>query len=203
MASAPQWTDAAVQERLRTIPGVEDVVTGADGIIWLVCSPELRRSDVEKAAHEALAELSISPDQHVEIVVRAASLQRERVRFDSIERTETRDNRIRVAVSLEWGGESFLGEASGERGDAIEIRTAAAATIAALEKAVGAPLNLRLIGVKQVRAFDAELAVVSLNREDDHQKLVGIVVVGDNPRRAAALAVLNALNRSLGNRLTR
>jgi hypothetical protein len=135
--------------------------------------------------------------------VRASSLQRERVRFDSIERTEERDNQIGVTVALEWAGQTFRGAARGERGDTIEIRTAAAATVDALEKAVGAPLGIRLIGVKQVRAFDAELIVVSLNREEQRQKLVGIVVIGEDPRRAAALAVLNALNRSLGNRLLR
>ena len=139
----------------------------------------------------------------IECVVRTATLQRERVRFDRIERRQERDNQISISVFLEWGGDTFKGESTGERGDAIEIRTAAAATIAALEKAIGSPLDMRLIGVKQVRAFDAEVIVVSLTGTTDRQKLVGIVVMGEDPRRAAALAVLNALNRTLGNRLLR
>ncbi len=196
------WTDAGLHERLRAIPGVDDVVATADGALWLICSPDARRTAVEPAAREALASGGVAAVP-IELVVRASTLQRERVRFDRIERSEQRDNQIHVSVVLEWGGQAYTGKATGERGDAIEIRTAATATIAALEQAIGDSLDLRLIGVKQVRAFDAELIVVSLNRNEDRQKLVGIVVMGEDPRRAAALAVLNALNRSLGNRLLR
>jgi len=196
------WTDAGLHERLRAIPGVEDVVPTAEGALWLVCTPDGRRNAIEPAAREVLAEAGVAAVP-LECVVRAATLQRERVRFDRVERNEQRDNSIHIDVHLEWNGQSFEGNATGERGDAIEIRTAASATIDALEKALGSSLDLRLIGVKQVRAFDAELIVVSLNRNEDRQKLVGIVVMGDDPRRAAALAVLNALNRMLGNRLLR
>ncbi len=196
------WTDAGLHERLRAIPGVEDLVVTAEGALWLVCSPDARRTSIEPAAREALSEAGAAAVP-IECVVRSATLQRERVRFDRIERIEQRDNQIHVGVFVEWGGETFEGGATGERGDAIEIRTAAGATIDALEKALGSSLDVRLIGVKQVRAFDAELIVVSLNRNEDRQKLVGIVVMGEDPRRAAALAVLNALNRTLGNRLLR
>ncbi len=202
MSSVPQWTDAGLHERLRAIPGVEDVVRTGGGDLWLVCSPDFRRRQIELAARDALANAGAA-DTPLELVVRASSLQRERVRFDSIDRVEARDNQINISVVLEWNAETFRGKASGERGDAIEIRTSAAATIDALEKAVGTSLGIRLIGVKQVRAFDAELIVVSLNRVEEGQKLVGIVVIGEDPRRAAALAVLNALNRALGNRLLR
>lgn len=196
------WTDAGLHERLREIPGVEDVVPTAEGALWLVCSPDARRTAIEPAARDVLAHAGVAAVP-MECVVRAAMLQRERVRFDRIERVEQRDNQIHVKVHLEWNGQVHEGGVTGERGDAIEIRTAAAATIGALEKALGSSLEVRLIGVKQVRAFDAELIVVSLTRSEDRQKLVGIVVMGEDPRRAAALAVLNALNRTLGNRLLR
>lgn len=204
MASA-QWSAelAAIADRLRAIPDVEDVVTGADGNLWIVCAPDGRRADIEGSVRAALIEGGATPDTHFELVIRAAHFQRERVRFDSIRWQECPDNQVQVKVLLEWNGEAFEGEAIGERGHAIETRTAAAATLDALEKAVDSELGVRLTGVKAVRAFDAELLVVSLHREAQRQKLVGIVVIGDDPRRAAALAVLNALNRALGNWLVR
>jgi hypothetical protein len=68
----------------------------------------------------------------------------------------------------------------------------------------GQTLSVRLVGVKQVRAFDAELTVVSLYRVGaPAQKLLGSVLTGTDPHRAAAIAVLNALNRTLGNLLSR
>jgi hypothetical protein len=46
--------------------------------------------------------------------------------------------------------------------------------------------------------------VASLYRSGPpRQHLVGAVVVGDDPHRAACIAVLNALNRILGNYLDR
>jgi hypothetical protein len=60
-----------------------------------------------------------------------------------------------------------------------------------------------LLGVKAVRAFDATVVIVSLstNAEGSDQRVVGSVLTEQDPARAAALAVLNATNRILGNRL--
>ena len=61
-----------------------------------------------------------------------------------------------------------------------------------------------MAGVKRVRSFDADLMVASLFRAGPpRQQLVGAVVVGEDPLRAACIAVLNALNRLLGNYLDR
>ena len=82
-------------------------------------------------------------------------------------------------------------------------RTSAAAALQALEQVLGEQLDIKLAGVKQVKAFDAELMVVALYKSKGAPtRLVGSVSVGDNPRRAAAVAVLNALNRLLGNYLS-
>ena len=84
----------------------------------------------------------------------------------------------------------------------MELRTISSASLAAIAALVPHDVKVRLAGVKMVRAFDAEMVVVSLYRPDDEpHNLVGAVVSGDDPRRAAATAVLNALNRLLGNYL--
>ena len=65
-------------------------------------------------------------------------------------------------------------------------------------------LGFELLGVKAVRAFDATVVIVSLaatGGEGTDQRVVGSVLTETDPARAAALAVLNATNRILGNRL--
>jgi predicted RNase H-like nuclease (RuvC/YqgF family) len=65
-------------------------------------------------------------------------------------------------------------------------------------------VSFELLGVKAVRAFDATVVIVSLathGGESSDQRVVGSVLTEVDPGRAAALAVLNATNRILGNRL--
>jgi len=138
----------------------------------------------------------------IEVVSRLDPAGRQRVRFDGIDVEERPDRRIHVRVRLEWDGRTCEGEAEGEPGETIELRTAIAAGLQAIERITGRSLGLRLVGVKRVRAFDAELMVVSLYRAGSPpEKLVGAVLAGDDAHRAAAIALLNALNRLLGNYL--
>ncbi|NIP78873.1 MAG: hypothetical protein GWM90_06600, partial [Gemmatimonadetes bacterium] len=108
--------------------------------------------------------------------------------------------RTAITVRLEWDGQVHEGTASGERGLAIELKTTAHAAVRALEQLTGQDLDLRIIGVKLIHAFDSDLMVASLLRGDgSRSRFVGAVVVSDEPNAAAALAVLSALNRLLGN----
>ena len=84
-----------------------------------------------------------------------------------------------------------------------ELRCAAQACVSALDQAVQGGMVFELLGVKAVRAFDATVVIVSLSTsaEGTDQRVVGSYLTEDDPARAAALAVLNATNRILGNRL--
>jgi hypothetical protein len=64
-------------------------------------------------------------------------------------------------------------------------------------------MGFELLGVKAVRAFDATVVIVSLATQGDQgaQRVVGSYLTESDPPRGAALAVLNATNRLLGNRL--
>jgi hypothetical protein len=191
--------DSDLRENLESIPGVEKVVVDADRV-WLISRPQAETSTIAELARKILQEAGLQ-DAILDILVRSDE-HRERVRFESVERYELPDVRVRVRVALEWKGERALGEATGEKGSHIELRTAALAALAALEQIADRPVDVRLAGVKSVRAFDAELMVVSLYRPGpDFQKYLGAVLVGADPLRAAALAVLHALNRTLGNYL--
>lgn len=134
-------------------------------------------------------------------------LQRERVRFHDFQFERLPDGRCRARVDLAWTEDRhYLGEADGVGSETGEMRCAAMATVDALTTVIsGHDVDLRLLGVKSVRAFDAIVVIVALGaraRERD-SRLVGSYLTEADAPRGAALAVLNATNRFLGNILAR
>lgn len=193
---------AALRSSLGSIPGVERVVVGEEGQgIWLLCDPHEAHGRIRGDVIECLEAHNVDPTGvPIEIVVSADRRER-RVRFDSAERIENANSKISVRVTLEWQGALHAAEATGEKGETIELRTAAQAALSAVEDVTGESLNLRLVGVKHLRAFDGELVVVSIYGGPGKKTLLGAVLAGQDPFRATALAVLMALNRLLGNYL--
>src|SRR5438105_1850690 len=98
-------------------------------------------------------------------------------------------------------GREFTGESEGIISQAGELRCGAAATVRALERVVQPKLAFELLGVKAVRAFDATVVIVSLSARQEARasRLVGAYLTETDAPRGAALAVLNATNRILGN----
>jgi hypothetical protein len=128
----------------------------------------------------------------------------ERLRFAEFVLDRLPNGRCRAKVGLTWrDSEVFTGDSDGLASQAGELRCAAQACVNALGQAVQGGLVFELLGVKAVRAFDATVVIVSLatNGEGSDQRIVGSVLTEVDPARAAALAVLNATNRILGNRL--
>src|SRR5690349_12008124 len=82
-------------------------------------------------------------------------------------------------------------------------RGAAQACVDARTQAVHGDMSFELLGVKAVRAFDATVVIVSLavQGEGSGHRVVGSYLTENDAARGAALAVLNATNRILGNRL--
>jgi hypothetical protein len=130
-----------------------------------------------------------------------ASPARERLKFVEFEFATLASGRCRSRVVLEWReGVSFEGSAEGIGSQTGELRCAAEATVEALEQAVDGKVKLELLGVKAVRAFDAVVLIVSLScHNGTAQRVVGSYLSEDELPRGAALAVLNATNRLLGN----
>jgi hypothetical protein len=107
---------------------------------------------------------------------------------------------------LTWSdGRQFVGESEGVISQAGELRCSAEAAVRALERVVQPQLALEVLGVKAVRAFDATVVIVSLAVRADTvaSRLVGSYMAEKDPPRGAALAVLNATNRVLGNYYSR
>lgn len=196
---------SAVREHVAVLPAVEQVaIDDQQNLICIVCQPGSDFSATALAARSAIEKEGQDPDTwRIDVLVRPDGPSGRRVRFRGIDIVVERHRNVRVRVALEWNGRQVTGEACGEPGVALEVRTTVAAAIEALEQLAGTSLELRLAGIKQIRAFDAEIMVVSLYRRGPHgQKYFGSAVMGPQPHQAAALALLNALNRFLDNQLT-
>ncbi len=130
-----------------------------------------------------------------------ASPERVRLKFVDFDFSILPSGRCRSRVVLEWKqGASYEGAAEGLGSQTGELRCAAEAAVEALEQAVDGKVKLELLGVKAVRAFDAVVVIVSLSYHNGSaQRVVGSYLSEDELPRGAALAVLNATNRLLGN----
>ncbi|HUH13809.1 MAG TPA: hypothetical protein VMK65_11890 [Longimicrobiales bacterium] len=207
MAATPVFP-ATVRDPLRraleSLGDVEGVVLDDQGGgIWLLCNPTMDRTRAEARVRELIQQHGLDDGRlGLEFLVRLSRVPQQRVRLLTVDRAVQSDGRVAIHVELEWLGEHFEGRAEGAGGETIELRTASNAALAALRAAARAPLDVRIVGVKAVRAFDADLVVVSVVQESSPARsLVGTASGGGQPTRAAAMAVLQALNRVMGNSL--
>src|SRR5256884_8278757 len=100
----------------------------------------------------------------------------ERLRFKGFEFQRLASGRCRATVTLASpDGREFTGESEGIISQAGELRCGAAATVRALERGVQPTLAFELLGVKAVRAFDANAVIVSLSARQEARasRLVG------------------------------
>ncbi len=128
----------------------------------------------------------------------------ERLCFKDFSLERLANGRCRAHVLLTWkDDQTFAGDSEGLSSQAGELRCAAQACLSALTKSVKGALEFELLGVKAVRAFDATVVIVSVAAQgsEDGQRLVGVYLTASDVARGAALAVLNATNRVLGNQL--
>lgn len=128
--------------------------------------------------------------------------RRERLRFAGFTMERSHAGRVTCQVTLEWGvGEKFLGRAEGQASPSGDSRLGAEASIRALEVFTARKVTFELVGVKVVRAFDANVVIASLlqHGDDGPERLLGCYLADGDMVRGAALAVLNATNRVLGN----
>ncbi len=139
-----------------------------------------------------------------ETVVTREQLQRERLRLTRVVATHTMTGLCSVEVELEWlGGVRVVGRVEGQASTAGDLRIGALAALAALEKFGKGALAFELTGIKGIRAFDANIVIVSLTLRQGPgpQRLLGSYLAEDDPIRSAVIAVLNATNRVLGNHI--
>jgi hypothetical protein len=196
-ADSPEQDQSELRRQLAELHGVDHVLTEeGTGDIWLIL-----RADADSGWTREQA-IGIADGAEIRLAYRPEHRDRQRVRFVEFKRQMQPDQRVSFSVTLEWSGTEYHGTAVGEKGEGVELRTAAAASLEAASSIVPGGIPIRLAGVKQLRAFDEDLVVVSLYRPDgEPHNLVGAVVTGGDSVRAAVVAVLSALNRLLGNYL--
>ncbi|MBI4540498.1 MAG: hypothetical protein HY704_13435 [Gemmatimonadetes bacterium] len=128
--------------------------------------------------------------------------RRERVRFDHFEFERFENGRCRASVTLEgMKGERYLGTADGILTREGELRCGAEAAVHAIRAMPPNGIDMELVGIKAVRAFDATVVIVCLRTTEGGVPVhrLGAYLAVDDPVRGAATAVLNATNRMMGN----
>ena len=140
-----------------------------------------------------------------------ANAVRSRLRFDSLDHITTPDGSGRVSVRLEWRGDSYEGTVSCLETQQGVLKAASQAArsatlISARELAEGR-IDLEVVGVKAVRAFDGWVVVTRINGQagGDSYRLLGAAPCEDEEDlpAAAVKAVLNACNRVMEQRVAR
>ena len=143
-------------------------------------------------ARDPLSPTTITPSQ----------LKRERLRFSDFKFTRTPSGQCSCEVELEWvDGVRVVGKASGQSSPMGDLRISADAVLRALETFSGSALQFELVGVKLLRAFDANVVIVSVNvkKGEGPPRLLGCYLAEHDAVRGTVVAVLNATNRVLGN----
>ena len=133
----------------------------------------------------------------------AAPSKSDRLRFGSFTFQRSPAGRVVAQVELEHEGRQFVGRAEGQSSPVGDLRLGAEAAMQAVEQFSQGGLGLELMGVKLVRAFDANVVIVSCTQRTARgTRLVGCYLADRDAVRGAALAVMNATNRVLGNYLS-
>jgi hypothetical protein len=122
-----------------------------------------------------------------------------RVRFARFDVTRSKAGQTTAEVTLELDGKKHVGQATGPSSPLGDLRISADACLRALS-GFSAGMEFELMAVKHIRAFDSNLAIVSITHRQDgtNYPLVGCYLAREDVCRGAAIAVLNATNRVLG-----
>jgi hypothetical protein len=109
----------------------------------------------------------------------------------------TSGGRGSAEVTLERGGLTVTGEASGVVEGGGNLRLVVNAAFRALEKMVGPDASLELLDVVRIRSGERKAVVVLANfiSATDVRRLAGCVQFDRDEQKAAALAALDASNR--------
>jgi hypothetical protein len=146
-------------------------------------------SDPEQSAPQTMTQLE---DHH-------APMREIRVRFNRFELNRSKSGQTTAEVTLELDGVMHTGKSGGPSSPLGDLRISAEACLRALTGFSGSA-GFELMAVKHVRAFDSNLAIVSVSHKQDGMSypLVGCYLAKEDVCRGAAIAVLNATNRVLG-----
>jgi hypothetical protein len=141
------------------------------------------------------------PKNHTDSLPMSDTSGRERLAFQDFQFKAFANGRCSTAVTLGWrDGVTYDGNADGTQTLEGKLRCGALASLAAAENATQGQVNLDLLGVKALRAFDQWIVIVLIRgrgEEDTYRLLGSYATAEDEAAKGAALAVLDATNRIL------
>ena len=138
--------------------------------------------------------------------MRTGAAVRTRLKFDSLEHVTMPDGSGRVSVKLERAGDFYEGTVACLETQQGVIKAASQAALQATLASTGdVSVDLEVVGVKAVRAFDGWVVVTRVNgsADDDTSRLLGAAPceAEEDLPAAAVKAVLDASNRVLEQRV--
>lgn len=152
--------------------------------------------------HPSIEQQAASTEQETTAALGTSmTSRRERLRFADFSFVRTPAGQCSADVSLEFDGSVYRGRSAGASSPLGDFRVSADATLKALADFAKGAMEFELLGIKHIRAFDANLLIVSVSLKENGRltRLVGCCLAETDTCRGAALAVLNATNRVLGN----
>ncbi len=126
----------------------------------------------------------------------------DRIRFKECKCEHLPGNRFTATVALTWLEENeFVGTSQAEDTETGRLWCAAEATARALEQSIGGDVALTIEVVEKisVKGLDIVVTLLTSRRSGGVQELLGLCIMGEQPERSAALAVLKATNRLVYN----
>ena len=232
------WTIQRAEDLLSSLPGVQSVRIvarpgGEIDEIHLLTSTEVAAKQTVRNVESALkarfhlevdhrkisvAQSSEPPPPKIEPEVRTPVLIEKitpgvghRILFRRHQVEMERARMVKVAVSLEWDGEEYVGDAIGTDLSRSRHETVARATLSATQKILSMlregtskpEVALTLDGVRIVEAFDRNYVLVGVNAicDRDVAHLAGATTADDTSDRAVILATLQATDRWVRGRL--
>jgi hypothetical protein len=104
----------------------------------------------------------------------------------------------RIAVTLAWQDEEFVGEAAGQSDAIHRPRIIGEATLRAVEAVTNNTITLSLDAIATTDLGSGQIAMAQVTLDGADERLVGSAMVGENDEVAATVkAVLDAINRRL------
>jgi len=112
------------------------------------------------------------------------------------------DDEATVTVTLAWNDQAYEGTAVGSPGEFARPRLIGEATLRAVESISGGKLALDLAAVATTDLGASRVAIAQVASKTLPSSLVGSAVIHENdPAKATARAVLDAINRHLAQSL--
>ncbi len=126
----------------------------------------------------------------------------DRIGFEECSCEHLPGNRFTARVVLAWpGGNEFVGTSQAEDTEIGRLWCAAEATARALEQSVNRDVALTIDQVQRIPhpGIASVVTLLSSRGAGGEQEFAGLCIMGEQPERSAALAVLKATNRLVFN----